>query len=87
MFIFGEPDVIIHIDKQINVHERNEDEVIKTLARKYINKLIEITPRHIKIIIRYILPQREHSMYGEYVPVGSLSCRVRYTYKLFLYNF
>lgn len=34
MYIFGEPDVRIHIDKQINTLNRNEDEVCHTLALK-----------------------------------------------------
>jgi len=83
MFIFGEPDVRIHINKQINICNRNEDEVIETLCKNYINKLLNIVPKNIKIIIRYILPQRVYSMYGSiYVPVGHFSDRVRYTNKM-----
>lgn len=83
MFIFGEPDARIHIDKQINICNRDEDEVIETLSQNYINKLLNIVPKNIKIIIRYILPQRVYSMYGSiYVPVGHISDRVRYTNKM-----
>ena len=82
MFIFGEPDVRIHLHKQIKILNRDEDEVIQVLAVKFINKIIEITPKHIKIIIRYLLPQREHSMFGEWVPNGIISDRNRYTNKL-----
>jgi len=83
MFIFGEPDVRIHFDKQINSLNRNEDEVIDTLAKNYINLLIKITPNNIKIIIRYILPQRIYSMYGTtYTPNGDILDRVRYTNKM-----
>ena len=82
MFIFGEPDIRIHIHKQVKILNRDEDEVIQTLALKFISKIIEITPKHLKIIIRYILPQREHSMFGEWVPNGTLSDRNRYTNKL-----
>lgn len=83
MFIFGEPDVRIHFDKQINLLKRDEDEVIETLCKNYINKLIEITPKNIKIIVRYLLPQREYSMYNTiYTPNGSIDDRVRYTNKM-----
>lgn len=62
---------------------RDEDEVITMLVNKYINKLITITPVQSIIIIRYVLPQREHSMYGTaYIPVGAIEDRVRYTCKL-----
>lgn len=82
MYIFGEPDVRIHFDKQINLLNRNEDEVIETLCKNYIKKLIDITPKNIKIIVRYLLPQRIHSMYGDYVPRGNINDRVRYTNKM-----
>jgi hypothetical protein len=83
MFIFGEPDVRIHFDKQINILNRQEDEVIETLCKNYIAKLIEIVPPNIKIIIRYILPQRVYSMFGSiYTPKGGIVDRVRYTNKM-----
>jgi hypothetical protein len=45
--------------------------------------LINITPKNIKIIIRYILPQREFSMFGtNYIPWGEIIDRVRYTDKM-----
>lgn len=79
MYIFGEPDVRIHLHKQITVLDRDEDEVITTLVSKYVSKLITITPVQSRIIIRYVLPQREHSMYGTaYIPVGAIEDRVRY---------
>ena len=83
MYIFGEPDVRIHFHKQISTLGRDEDEVIATLVSKYVNKLITITPKKSRIIIRYVIPQREYSMYGTtYVPVGTIEDRVRYTCKL-----
>ena len=83
MYIFGEPDVRIHLHKQINILGRNEDDVISTLVHKYVNKLLNITPKQTRIIIRYVLPQREYSMYGTtYIPVGDIEDRVRYTHKL-----
>jgi hypothetical protein len=48
-------------------------------------KLLDIVPSNIKIIIRYILPQRERSMFNVagnlYIPRGSLSERVYWTLK------
>lgn len=85
MFVFGEPDVRIHFNKQINIMHRSEDEVIETLCKIYINKLVSCVPKE-KIIIRYILPQRKFSMFGicnnQYVPQGTLEDRVRYTFKM-----
>lgn len=52
MFVFGEPDVRIHFDKQINIIKRDEEEVINTLCTLYINSL------------RDIVPPREYSMFG-----------------------
>jgi hypothetical protein len=80
--VFGEPDVRIHFDKQINILKRNEDDVIRILVLKYINKIVDITPNNIKIVIRYVLPQRENSMFGKWLPNGMLRDRVRYTNKL-----
>lgn len=89
MFIFGEPDVRIHFNKQINILNREEDEVINTLCTKYVNKLEEIRTKYLpntKIIIRYILPQREYSYFNasgvDYIPQGTLEDRVRYTTKM-----
>jgi hypothetical protein len=82
MFVFGEPDIRIHFNKQINGLNRTIDEVIETLCGQYILKLLEIVPTDIKIIIRYLLPQREFSMFGEYVPRGSLSDRITWTNKM-----
>jgi hypothetical protein len=83
MYIFGEPDIRIHFDKQINILKRNEDEVIETLCKNYIKKLLDITPKNTKIIIKYILPQRIYSMFGSiYTPNGSINDRVRYTNKM-----
>jgi hypothetical protein len=82
MFIFGEPDIRIHFDKQINILNRNEDEVINTLCTKYLQKLNIIVQNKAKIIVRYVLPQRSHSMFGEWVPKGSIHDRVRYTTKV-----
>ena len=83
MYIFVEPDIRIHFDKQINILNRNEDEVIETLCKNYIEKLLEITPNNTKIIIRYILPQRIYSMFGSiYTQNGSINDRVRYTNKM-----
>jgi hypothetical protein len=83
LYIFGEPDIRIHFDKQINILNRNEDEVIETLCKNYIQKLLEITPINTKIVIRYILPQRIYSMFGSvYTPNGSIKDRVRYTNKM-----
>ena len=39
MFIFGEPDIRIHMHKQIQIINRDEDEVIQTLALKFVNKI------------------------------------------------
>jgi hypothetical protein len=75
--------VRIHFDKQINILNRNEDDVIDTLCKNYIKKLLEIVPNDIKIIIRYILPQRIYSMFGSiYTPNGKIYDRVRYTDKM-----
>jgi hypothetical protein len=86
MIIFGEPDVRIYFDKQINILNRNEDEVISILCKSYINTLRNIVPSHINIIIRYILPPREYSMFGIsnniYTPKGTLEERIRYTNKM-----
>jgi hypothetical protein len=83
MFVFGEPDVRIHLDKQINVLARNEDEVIESLCQRYISKLLDIVPHKRQIIVRYILPQREYSMFGSiYTPNGDIADRVRYTSKI-----
>lgn len=82
MYIFGEPDIRIHFDKQINLLHRDENEVIESLCKNYVNKIIEITPKNIKIIVRYILPQRIESMFGEYIPRGNIIDRVRYTNKM-----
>ena len=82
MFVYGEPDVRIHFDKQINTLKRDEDEVINTLCENYIDQLVKICPPNVTIIIRYLLPQRENSMYGEYVPQGTLIDRIRYTDKV-----
>lgn len=82
MYIFGEPDVRIHIDKQINTLNRNEDEVCHTLALKYVNKIKDITPEDTIPIIRYILPQRKWSKISSYVPIGSFEDRLRYTNKI-----
>jgi len=83
MYIFGEPDIRIHFDKQINLLNQDEDEVIETLCKNYITKLLEITPNNTKIIIRYILPQRIHSMFNTiYIPKGNINDRSRYTNKM-----
>ena len=82
MFVFGEPDVRIHFNKQINELGRDENEVVYNLASKYVAKLRQIVPSHIKIIVRYLLPQRRHSMFGDWVPRGSLEERVRYNQKM-----
>jgi len=82
MFVFGEPDVRIHFNKQINELGRDENEVVYNVASKYVAKLRQIVPSHIKIIVRYLLPQRQHSMFGDWVPRGSLQERVRYTQKM-----
>ena len=55
MFVFGEPDIRIHFNKQINELNRDVDEVVSTLCNNYILKLLDIVPSTIKIIIRYIL--------------------------------
>lgn len=89
MFVVGEPDVRIHFNKQINILGRDEDEVINTLCTKYIIKLEEIRNKYLpttRIIIRYILPSREHSYFNasgvDYIPQGKLEDRVRYTSKM-----
>lgn len=86
MFVFGEPDVRIHFHKQIHHLHRAEEEVIHTLCVEFIAMLQTIVPKNTKIIIRYILPPRESSMFGIdnniYVPQGSLEERVRYTNKM-----
>jgi len=90
MLIFGEPDIRIHFYKQIYELKRDPDEVVITLANNFIKKLLEIFMNtNKKIIIRYVLPQREISMYGccnnIYVPRGLLSDRVLWTNKLNAY--
>lgn len=86
MFVFGEPDVRIHFDKQINELKREEDEVINVLCNKYIKKLIDIVPKNVKIIIRYIIPQRKFSMFGilgsKFIPRGTFTDRVRWKTKM-----
>jgi hypothetical protein len=86
MFVFGEPDIRIHFNKQINELKRDVDEVVSTLSNNYVMKLLEIVPSDIKIIVRYILPQRERSMFNvarnQYIPHGSLADRVSWTLKM-----
>lgn len=86
MLIFGEPDVRIHFHKQIHTLKRDEDEVINTLVTSLITKLKSFIPSNMKIIIRYILPPRESSMFNvdnnKYIPQGTLDERIRYTNKL-----
>ncbi len=85
MFIFGEPDVRIHIHKQINLYNRNEEEIIDTLSKNYVNFIIEIcklcdsTP-----IIRYILPPVDKDFWEIEIfkANGTIDERVRYTNKL-----
>ena len=83
MFIFGEPDVRIHFDKQISKLGRDEDEVIKTLCDKYIAMLKSFVPIATKIIIRYILPPTlTNNHIPAFTPRGTLEDRIRYTNKI-----
>jgi hypothetical protein len=86
MLVFGEPDVRIHFHKQINILHRDENEVIRTLSESLINTLRIIVPPSMKVIIRYILPTRESSMFNveanKYIPQGTLEERIRYTNRL-----
>jgi hypothetical protein len=85
LFIFGEPDVRIHIHRQINHYSRDEDEIIDTLAKNYVNSVIEICKLCNSIpIIRYIIPpvDREFWEIEIFKANGSIEERVRYTNKL-----
>ncbi len=82
MFIFGEPDCRIHINKQIVQYGRQEDEVIDTLARQYIHMILHITrSTSTHGIVRYVMPPAENEVWSNptYKPHGSITERVRYT--------
>jgi hypothetical protein len=78
MAVFGEPDVRIHMYKQLTEYGRKLDEVVTTLATSYIKTLVSIFDAS-SLVVRYILPPRSYSMFGIYVPRGTLQERVMYT--------
>lgn len=96
LYVLGEPDCRIHIYRQIMERNRSEDEVIDTLAKSFVDGIKQELEKHVNItvIVRFVLPPREHSFFpglalyehltvnGGFIPLGTLEDRVRYTNKL-----
>lgn len=85
VFVFGEPDVRVHFQRQIDFYHRDEDEIVDTLCRNYITRLVTIFPEK-ALFIRFVIPPRKYSLFelwGKlYVPNGTLEDRIRYTKKI-----
>lgn len=96
MYVLGEPDVRIHIWRQINLKGREEAEVIRTLASNFIEAITsEARKMGSRTIVRFVVPPRKNSYFrsigamyshmlvdGAFVPSGTLEDRARYTRSL-----
>ena len=84
VFVFGEIDVRCHIGKQRDLNNRNLDEVIDTLAKKYIETIVinKNMFEKINIFIVSITPPTNQSPNPDYPIYGSLQDRINITQKL-----
>ncbi len=85
---FGEIDCRCHIWNQININDRDEDEVIETLVTKYFESIKNCKHNEIAIMsvvpaIKYHTGDYDHSRFQEQYPVIGLdSDRLRYVKKI-----
>lgn len=84
VFVFGEVDVRCHIGKQRDEKNRNEDEVIDSLATSYIatikNNMMNYTS--LKCVIMSVVPPSDKGFNPSYPFYDTLANRVQLTQKL-----
>jgi hypothetical protein len=84
VFAFGEIDVRCHIGKQRDQGSRNLDEIIETLATKYIHAILKNRDlyNHITCIVYSVTPPIDGIINPAYPYYGSLEDRIHITQKL-----
>lgn len=97
LYVLGEPDVRMHIWRQINQKGRTEEAVITDLATSFLDAIAHEAKTHGTLtLVRFVVPPRAFSRFpvaaavlyahmateGWFVPVGTLEDRVRYTKSL-----
>lgn len=84
VYSFGEIDVRCHVGRQRDLNQRDEKEILHTLARKYLEAIVQSRShfRHLTQIVYNIVPPTDNTPNPDYPIYGSLEERVRITRSL-----
>jgi hypothetical protein len=84
VYSFGEIDVRCHIGRQRDLNQRDEKEILYTLARQYLRAIVQNQShfQHLTQIVYNTVPPTDNTPNPDYPMYGSLEERVRITRSL-----
>lgn len=84
VYVFGEIDVRCHIGRQRDEHQRDEEEVLHTLARRYLSAIVQNRSHFHDLtqIVYNIVPPTDNTPNPDYPLYGSVEQRARIAKRL-----